>query len=54
MNVVMADIMGRALKKAADAIGDKALAVETDVADRVAGPGPARRRHRHGSAPSTC
>ena len=36
MNVVMADIMGRALKKAADAIGDKALAVPTDVADRVA------------------
>lgn len=36
MNVVMADIMGRALKKAADAIGDKALAVETDVADRAA------------------
>lgn len=36
MNVVMADIMGRALKKAADAIGEKALAVETDVADRAA------------------
>lgn len=36
MNVVMADIMGRALKKAADAIGDNALAVETDVADRAA------------------
>ena len=36
MNVVMADIMGRALKKAADAIGDKALAVPTDVADRAA------------------
>ena len=36
MNVVLADIMGRALKKAADAIGDKALAVPTDVADRAA------------------
>jgi hypothetical protein len=36
MNVVMADIMGRALKKAADAIGDNALAVPTDVADRAA------------------
>jgi NAD(P)-dependent dehydrogenase (short-subunit alcohol dehydrogenase family) len=36
MNVVMADIMGRALKKAAEAIGDKALAVPTDVADRAA------------------
>ena len=35
MNVVLADIMGRALKKAADAIGDKALAVETDVSDRA-------------------
>ena len=36
MNVVMADIMGRALGKAAAAIGDKALAVPTDVADRAA------------------
>jgi len=36
MNVVMADIMGRALNKAAEAIGDKALAVPTDVADRAA------------------
>lgn len=35
MNVVMADIMGRALKKAADAIGESALAVETDVSDRA-------------------
>lgn len=35
MNLVMADIMGRALKKAADAIGDNALAVEVDVSDRA-------------------
>ncbi len=36
MNVVMADIMGRALAKAADSIGERALAVPTDVADRAA------------------
>lgn len=36
MNVVMADIMGRALKKEAEAIGERALAVPTDVADREA------------------
>jgi NAD(P)-dependent dehydrogenase (short-subunit alcohol dehydrogenase family) len=53
MNVVMADIMGRALKKAADAIGDKALAVRptspTAPPSRPCATPPSRS-----SAPSTC
>jgi NAD(P)-dependent dehydrogenase (short-subunit alcohol dehydrogenase family) len=36
LNVVMADVTGRKLKTEAEAIGERALAVPTDVADRAA------------------
>ncbi|MDB5456834.1 MAG: short chain dehydrogenase [Caulobacter sp.] len=36
LNVVMADVTGRKLKAEAEAIGESALAVPTDVADRAA------------------